>query len=180
MQKTKESNKMKGFRPPSEEEIRCISRHMQAYYCENGRQTKVIGMVLAVTGMLLMAGGLSSRSLPAIVTGVVFFAVAASAFLSAEKNEKGAARFGGGAFRVLDGSVSRIQMCPELPGISSVEFTSDAGQVYEGWFEVRNEDLKIGTPLLLVYIPGKEMMGGKFLWAFTPFMLTEEGAKKHR
>ena len=75
----------------------------------------MIGMVLAVTGMLLMAGGLSSRSLPAIVTGVVFFAVAASAFLSAEKDEKRGCTFRG---RCVPRPGRFCQQDTDVPGTS--------------------------------------------------------------
>lgn len=46
---------------------------------------------------------------------------------------------------------------------------------------VRKEGLYIGCPAILVYVPKQELCGiSDFTWVFTPFMLTEEGAKKHK
>ena len=181
MMRTVKIDEMTGFRRPSEEERAGVSRHMRYYYNTTTKQTRIIGIILAVLGALLIIGGIAGRNVIGAVLGAAAIAGAVMAFRTLSAYRKETDRFERGDFRVLDGKVSKRELCPDIPGVSSVEFTSLTGQVADGMFEVRQEGLEIGTPLLLVYVSGEERKeGGKFTWAFTPFMLTEEGARKHR
>lgn len=172
---------MSGFRIPTKEETTDVSRHMHAYYRSLKRKTIASGIVLTVMGVLLLIGGISAHNMLGFGLGITAAAGAVCAFYYSLTVMSELLVFEKGEFYVMDGNVSRIEVCPDTPGMSSVEFTSVFGQTADGVFEARQEGLEMGTPILLVYVPKEKVSGLKaFTWVFTPFMLTEEGAKKHR
>ena len=81
-------------------------------------------------------------------------------------------------FRVLDGTVSAIQLNPTTPGAWNVRFTSLYGQTCDRWFLAREEGLEMGSPLLLVTVDW-DAVKKDITRVFTPFMMTEEGSRKH-
>ncbi len=177
----KRINEATGFRSPTQSEINGVSKHMKAYYQANSKISEIAGIILATLGLLLINGSGDGNSFLTLILGGGSLAGAVMALYNTFTNKQKAVRFEKGEFYVLEGTVTNIQMAPEMPGVSSVEFTSNWGQTLDGRFEVRHEELQIGTPLLLVYIPKKEgKITGDFQWAFTPFMLTEEGIRRHR
>lgn len=79
-------------------------------------------------------------------------------------------------YRVMDGTVESVQANPDTPGVCNVRFVSVNGQGFSHWRKVRQENVEVGSPLLLLTVePGTTK--GQIVWAFTPFMLTEEGSK---
>ena len=174
-------DRITGFRSPTQSEINSVSKYMKAYYRTNSKISGIAGIILATLGLLLVNGSRGGNSFLPLILGGCSLAGAFMALYNTFTNRKEAARFAKGEFHVLDGKVTDIQMTPEIPGVNIVKFTSNRGQTLDGWFEVRREGLRIGTPLLLVYIPKEEeRKTGDFQWAFTPFMLTEEGIRRHR
>lgn len=81
-------------------------------------------------------------------------------------------------FRVLDGSVHKIQVNNSTPGACNVLFISSYGQECKRWFLAREEGLETGSPLLLV-TADKNAVKKDVTWTFTPFMMSEEGSKLH-
>jgi hypothetical protein len=79
-------------------------------------------------------------------------------------------------YRVMDGTVKRIQANPDTPGVCNVWFISSCGQECAHWRKVRQENVEMGSPLLLLSVDSG-MTKRQIVWAFTPFMLTEEGSR---
>ena len=79
-------------------------------------------------------------------------------------------------YGVLDGSVCE-RAVHETPGTELVKFVSQYGEKLDKTYIVNSRGLENGTRLLLVYVGSDQMKGG-FSYAFTSYMLTEEGIRK--
>ena len=76
----------------------------------------------------------------------------------------------------MDGSVCE-RAVHETPGTELVKFVSQYGEKLDKTYIVNSRGLENGTRLLLVYVGSDQMKGG-FSYAFTSYMLTEEGIRK--
>ena len=152
---------------------------MRARYSFLDTVFKAVGAAMVLIGMTVLTGGIIERTAVGVLVGLAFAAAGAITIGQVPKNRKQLSLFEEGRFHVIDGSITDRRVS-DSPGCSSTEFTSVSGQTYGGLFDVRKEGLYIGCPAILVYIPRQEFGGtGNFNRVFTPFMLTEEGAKKH-
>lgn len=171
---------MSGKRPPTKQEISDVSRHMRAHYRMLDMIYKGSTIFLFLVGGVVFTGGMVEKEPAMWIPGIALFAVSIYIAGMVPKSRKECAVFENGRFYVIDGTITSRRVS-DMPGSSDVEFTSRDGQTFNGRFEVRKEGLYIGCPAILVYVPKQELCGiGDFTWVFTPFMLTEEGAKKHK
>ena len=83
--------------------------------------------------------------------------------------------YSAGDFFVCDGYVSKIESTEEIVECKNIMFTSNSGNITLGWYRVREEKLKLKTPLILVYPNPKYK--DKRSYVFTDFMLTQHGIK---
>ena len=175
-----------GIRVPTQEEIARIGRYMRCYYQDNDRLTRILMPAFLVLGLLLVCGVLlgvakaTSQRLAFLLLGLILLGVGISGMVHLRTLEARIRPFEQGAFHVVNGSVGEISPNLRYPGIQNVRFVSAGGIALDGYYEARQEELQLGTPLLLVFIKKDEWRFGDFQWVFTPFMLTEEGIKKHR
>ena len=84
--------------------------------------------------------------------------------------------FQNGQFQILEGNVAEIFANMEYPGCCNVRFQSAKGETLKMLCTVRQEELQVGTPLLLAYADENVVKGG-ISRAFTPYMMTEEGLR---
>lgn len=179
-EKIKNIGAMKEKRPPTKQEISDVSRHMRAHYRMLDMIYKGSTIFMLLMGAVIFTGGVIEKKHAMWITGLILLAVSILITRMIPKSRKECAVFENGRFYVIDGTITSRRVS-DMPGSSDVEFTSRDGQTFDGRFEVRKEGLYIGCPAILVYVPKQELCGiSDFTWVFTPFMLTEEGAKKHK
>ncbi|MCC8029664.1 MAG: hypothetical protein LIO75_07720 [Lachnospiraceae bacterium] len=161
-----------GMRNPTAEETGKIARYYQFLYKKRILLCKRLSTIFIVLGLLCLFG-YTAGGWVSVVVGIVFFLLA---FLMVRgKNEAKSliCIFEQGRFRVFSGSVYEISRNADFPDMHNVKFRADAGWETDSWSAVRSRDLRIGTPLLLVYVD-RQTARHEIRQMFTPFMLTEE------
>ena len=177
------ASELTGLRFPTEEEKAAVAEAVSAGLSANIRLTKAMGILLPAVGLLLAAGAVSGTVQGTAARAVLFIlavigiAAGLSAFAHVRRMRAQIGAFCDGQFRVADGRVGRIEVNPEMPGISNASFVTGRDEELAGLYRVRQEGLEEGTPLLLVRW---EERGREETRAFTPFMLTGEGIRRHR
>ena len=164
-----------GFRVPNESEKKAVNHYFQKLLAKRIKFCKRFNIVLCAIGVLNVAF-YESAGILVIVLALIAFGMAFLSTQTQKGNQKKMQVFAQGNFRVLDGMVSEISVNPDSPGFSNVRFQSKYGEIFKTWCAVRQEELQIGTPLILVYVDDKTIKGG-ICSAFSPYMLTEEGSK---
>ena len=175
MMNGKKIEEMSGFRAPSEYERKAVSHYFQKWFQKRIKFCKRCSSVLCAIGVLNVAF-YESAGILAIILALIAFGMAFICIWTKKENQEKIQVFAQGHFQILDGMVSEISVNPDSPGFSNVRFQSKYGEVLSIWCAVRQEELQIGTPLILAYVDDKTVKGGIFR-AFSPYMLTEEGLK---
>ena len=118
----------------------------------------------------------SVRGFLSLVIGLIAFILAFGTLRTKKKYLNNIQVFQNGQFQVLEGNVAEIFANMEYPGCCNVRFQSAKGEILKMLCTVRQEELQVGTPLLLAYADENVVKGG-ISRAFTPYMMTEEGSR---
>lgn len=173
MMNMKKIEELTGFRNPNDQEKDRISRYFQNVFQKNIKTCQTASAVLCVVGVLCMTS-YDSMGIMSIIIGLLAFAAAFSAIWTKKGNQQKIEIFKNGRFQVLEGKVMESSMHPDYPGVFNIRFQSWKGENAVGWYRVRQEELQIGTPLLLVYVD-KSVINREICRTFTPYMLSDEG-----
>lgn len=118
-----------------------------------------LSIIFCVIGIFCVSA-CSVRGFLSLVIGLIAFILAFGTFRTKKKYLNNIQVFQNGQFQVLEGNVTEIFANMEYPGCCNV----------------RQEELQVGTPLLLAYADENVVKGG-ISRAFTPYMMTEEGLR---
>ncbi len=179
--KTTKNNNFETYRLPTSEETNKIYKWVSEYNSSKIKKNKILSTVLSVVG-LVFVGSIGVNSIETTIVGLIlclicFFLV----FLCIKEKNKCIdenAGFLSGEFLVLDGTVSKIETNIDTPGCINIWFQSKDRQFNDGFYRVRQENIEIGSPLILTF-PNSERTKRFSPIAFTNFMLTDEGIALH-
>ncbi len=166
------------FRMPTDEEKKRISNAIKAH---NRKAIKGNNFMASVFGVFAGFGILSidfsdiKNSFFSLIMAIVGI-LCVVMFVGFAKTSKAESQiYEKGAFKVIDGYVSEKAPNTEKVGYVNVWFKSNSYS--NGWYQVRVEDVEVGTRLILAK---PDIQIGKKLvcHVYTPFMLTDEGIKK--
>ena len=175
MTKIKKIEDLKGFRRPTEKESNAITEFFIAYFQRSIKWCKRLSSVASVAGVVFMAS-YASMGILAIIIGLLLFGVTFWTIWQKKSYQEKIRVFQRKNYGVLDGSVCE-RAVHETPGTELVKFVSKYGEKLDKTYIVNSRGLENGTRLLLVYV-GPDQMKGGFSYAFTAYMLTEEGIRK--
>lgn len=167
------------FRKPTEVEIKyisdAISNSNKKHIKRNGMMATIFGVLSGFAILSIDYSNLSESvfSFFLLVVSVICVLMFTS-FKKTAKTECGI--YNKGLFKVIDGVISKTSPNLETNGCVDVWFDSDTYS--NGWYKVRLEKVEIGTPVIFVR-PDVQLTKRIQCYVFTPFMLTEEGAKLH-
>lgn len=163
-------------RNPTNKEIEQISKYVCIYFSKRARFALPFAVILAVIGLISASSIISGISTTSVLTAVIgLCCVAVSAKMISDKKHFTAVTktFASGNFLVIDGRVTKIESNPDMAGCANVRFASHNGTESKNWYRVRKEHLAVGIPLIVtVYYDSRQK---PFEFAFTEYMLTEEG-----
>ena len=171
----KKIEELTGFRRPDTHEKEWIGRYFEKIFQGNIKVYKGLSSILCVAGIFSMSA-YSVGGIVALAIGIAAFALAFGTIWKKKGYQENIRALKNGQFQVLEGNVAEIFENMEYPGCCNVRFQSSRGETLKMLCTVRQEELQIGTPLLLAYADESVIKGG-ISRAFTPYMLTEEGMK---
>lgn len=166
---------LKGFREPTEKEGNAIEEFFTAYFQRAIKTCRRLSSITSALGIIFMAL-YATTGILSIIVGLLLFVATFWTIWKKKGFQENIGVFKRKNYRVLDGSVYERSV-HETPGTELVKFVSQYGEKLKETHIVNSRDLEIGTRLLLVYV-GPDQMKGGFSYAFTPYMLTEEGMRK--
>jgi hypothetical protein len=174
MQMQMENEAIMGLRRPTARECERVTQHIQTEYASKIRFRGRIASALCVAGLVFMGGA----GLAGIFVGIVCFVAAFFSVYGKNQLKRIIKNFETGNFYVLDAVVLEITANPDNPGISNVRCGDRNGNQIPGLFRARQEGLAVGANIL--YVRGIfEGEKHPLERVFTPYMLTDEGIKKH-
>ena len=169
------------LRKPSSREIEQITKYIKKYSESKIKICKRMSTVFTVVGLLLMGAigsGVNSASIFSIILGcicflLVFKFIKSKTICVAEINA-----YSAGDFMIADGKVDKIEVNIDTPGYCNVWFVSNDEAINDGWFRIRQENVSIGSSMILT-VKNNNKNNGTSVFAFTDFMLTDEGTNLH-
>ena len=167
------------YRTPTDYEKERIAAYFRAYYASSIKCGKVMSRVLTVVGLLMMGSiGLDTNKTTgvSIAVGLLCFFLVYKFVRSKNRCIAENQAFAAGRFSVADGVVTKIETNLDTPGCCNICFLSDDGEISGGWLRVREENVAIGSHILLMRPEDKCSFP---VFAFSDFMLTDEGIKLH-
>lgn len=166
-----------GLRLPTQAEAEGIAAFTGAYYASRIRLGRGLSSVLSVLGaafcFMYEQAGIAMLVFALICFALVFVVVYDKRSLS----EK-AAVYAQRRYLVLDGVVSRLQGSPELGGVCNAWVVTRHGQALPRMFRVLKNHAGSTMPVIVACAPDHHGIN-RAVWAFTPYMLTAEGARNH-
>ena len=171
----KKINELTGFRDPNACEKEFIGQYFEKIFQHQIKTCKGLRIILCVIGIFCVSA-CSVRGFLALVIGIIAFILAFGTFRTKKEYLNNIQVFKNGQFQVLEGNVTEIFANMEYPGCCNVCFQSAKGETLKTLCTVRQEELQVGTPLLLAYADESVVKGG-ISRAFTPYMMTEEELK---
>ncbi len=168
---------LRGLRPPTKREAEAIAAFVDAYYTSKIRVSKRWSSIFSVVGVAFLVAYAQSPWLAVIMSALAFlltFVLLHDKSVLRCRNEA----FAEQRYLVVEGTVNKIQGNPELIEVSNVWVTSRSGQSPKRGFRVLSRDVEAGSPILIAYAQGETPRKDN-VWAFTPYMLTEQGAQEH-
>lgn len=166
---------LKGFREPTEKESKAIAEFFTAYFQRSIKRCKRVSSVTSVLGVIFMTS-YERAGISGIIAGLLMFGITFWVIWSKKGFQENIGVFKRKNYYVLDGSVYEKSV-HETPGRELVKFVSQYGEKLKETYVVNSRGFEIGTRLLLVYVAPDQIKGG-FSYAFTAYMLTEEGIRK--
>jgi hypothetical protein len=169
-----ENKEFAGLRRPTAYECERITKHIQAEYGSYLRFRVIFALILGVLGLLLMIGGGTAG----LITGILCLISAGYAVYGRKRLNNIIKTYETGNFSVLDAKVDGIIANPDQPGAYSIKCSDKTGNQIPGLFKARKEDLSVGQDIIYVkcVVDGEK---NPLERVFTPYMLTDEGIKKH-
>lgn len=171
----------KSFRNPSQTETAKVSEWIYQYSSSNIKIGKIMSIILTVIGIVFIISAVSGTTGDRIafyILGCSCFALT-YLFVRTRKNHIDINQgYKNGEFIICDGVVSKTETNMDSPGCINIWFQSKDQQFNDGWYRVRQENIEIGSPLILT-IPNSERTKRFSPIAFTNFMLTDEGIALH-
>lgn len=174
-------NNFSTVRKPTLEEISRISKYVQKYNLSQIKISKALSTVFTVVGLFLTGSigfNAGEPTIVALILGLLCFALVFIFIRSKNKCVNENIGFLSGEFFVIDGIVSKIQTNADNPGCVNVYFLSNDKEINNGWYRARQENIEIGSDLLLV-IPNSKRTERFSKHVFSNFMLTDDGIKLH-
>jgi hypothetical protein len=172
-----ENEALVGLRRPTARECERITQHIRTEYSSKIRFRGRVGSALCIAGLIFMCST-TADCLTGIFLGIVCFVAAFFSVYGKNRLKRIIKNFEAGNFRVLDAVVLEITANPSTPGVSNVRCGDRNGHQIPGLFRARQEDLAVGANIL--YVCGTfEGEKRPMERVFTPYMLTDEGIKKH-
>ncbi len=162
-----------GMREPTEEEIEKIVRYYEHLYSKKMRSANWIGLACVVLCVICLIS-YKDGDVATLVIAALFVLLAAFMLLGKGGVMPLLRALNAGRFQVCPGTVGKITPNKETPGVKNVTFRTIGGKEAEGVYRARAEQLRTGSPLLLVYAE-RRAAHHEINRVFTPFMLTEKG-----
>ena len=152
MSRTKEPDFSK-FREPTNEEIEKVSKWMGKHHNQIVQTGKILSFISAAMFLILIIG-ISVKSVNVIPTSVIaiFFLLASLLSIKNIINANSELEnWRKGNFLVIDGNASKIENSADMPGYDNVWFVSNDELYQNGPFLARQEELHVGSKLIVVY-----------------------------
>lgn len=165
---------MIGYRHPRSSEIYAASIRAEIKYSRHRRNETVYCVILLILGCMAMTG-IPKNGILSTMISIILFRLFGTCLRERTLCNKKIAQIAAGEFLVLDGWVDDIQTNFRRPGTVIIRFQSTFGQTAAQYLPVRRENVTEGTPVILVV---SDQVKGGIRWAFTPYMLTEEGCRQ--
>ena len=166
-------------RKPTMQEINQISKWIYQYNFSNVKIGEIMSVISTIVGSIFIVSAILNTSSLKILFYIlgVFCYVTLYLFSSFKKKCLNINReYKNGEFLLVDGIVTKIETNIDIPGYVNIIFLSNDKKINSGWYRVRQENIKFGSPLLLV-IPDPKRTKKFFPIVFSDFMLSEEGIK---
>lgn len=171
----KKINELTGFRDPNACEKEFIGQYFEKVFQHQMKTCMGLSIIFCVIGIFCVSA-CSVRGFLSLVIGLIAFILAFGTLRTKKKYLNNIQVFQNGQFQVLEGNVTEIFANMEYPGCCNVRFQSAKGEILKMLCTVRQEELQVGTPLLLAYADENVVKGG-ISRAFTPYMMTKEGSR---
>ncbi len=178
---------LQGYHNPTDQQHEGISRYCAAYFAKNIRVCRIFAIAMLVVGVLLLLSPftqdnfasqtISTETIFTIVVALVILALSIYFFVSVKKTKNCLALVQTREYKVLEGTVCKTSISDFLEAINVMFQSNQDLSILQRWIKVRDKDVYIGSPLLLVWIEAKDQ--AEYIYLFTPYMLTEKGAKHH-
>lgn len=168
-------------RIPTSEEIGQISKWIKEYNSSKIKTNKMLSTALTIIGLILVGSigvNMDGPTIFGLFSGLICFLLVFLCIRAKNKYLNENAGFLSGEFLVIDGTVSKMETNIDTPGCINIWFLSKDQQFNDGWYRVRQENIEIGSPLILI-IPNSERTKKFSSIAFSEFMLTDDGIRLH-
>lgn len=165
------------FRKPTEKEIKQISNNFVYKRKSTLKICRISSCVCFVLAIFMFSGVLFkvTNTIMGTILGFVFMVISLSLLNTKRKLDKEVCAWTKGDFVVTDGLITKVVNNSDLPGWFNV-LIIDNESIQCGWHTVRQEGVNMGTKVLLAHPISQEKIRAN-TYAFTEFMLTDEGTK---
>lgn len=180
MRKTSDFNSG-AARKPSAHEVEQISKYVREYSSSKIKISKRMSSILTVVGLVLVGaigGGVNKASLFSAILGCLCFLLVFKFIQSKNGCIAEINAYSTGAFAVIDGRICKMEVNADTPGFCNAWFVSNDEAINDGWFQIRQEDVSIGSPMMLAVANNRRDTKNS-VFAFSEFMLTDEGIRLH-
>ena len=161
----------KEFRYPTPKEKESIFKYYELKNKDQLKFGKIATLILLSFVILLSFGCIIKFSISGLVVDIIFVALFFVFLIYYLKVKQEKVK----KCLVLDCEVYKIETNPDLPSLYNIRIKDSDGNVYKDFFRARQEDLKIGSKIILVCI---EFSNRKSEFkVFTNFMLSDDGLK---
>lgn len=161
----------KEFRYPTQKEKESIFKYYELKNEDQLKFGKIATLILLPFVILLSFGCIIKFSISLLVVDIIFVALFLAFLVDYRKVKQEKVS----KCSVLDCEVYKIETNPDLLGLYNIRIKDSDGNIYKDFFRARQEDLKIGSKIILVCI---EFSNRKSEFkVFTNFMLSDDGLK---
>ena len=161
----------KEFRYPTQKEKESIFKYYELKNKDQLKFCKIATLILLSFVILLSFGCIIKFSISGLVVDIIFvvlFLIFLIYYLKVKQEKVNKCS-------VLDCEVYKIETNSDLPSLYNIRIKDSDGNIYKDFFRARQEDLKIGSKIILVCI---EFSNRKSEFkVFTNFMVSNDGLK---
>lgn len=176
--KTTKMDKASLFRKPTIQETEIIVKYIRRYNASKIKICKFLSVVFTVIGLTLMGSigiDIGETTIVTVFLGLICFLLVFLLTKYKNKCSNETDGFVAGEFLFMNGTVSKIETNIDTPGCINVFFTSTGCDEFDGWYRIRQENVEVGSKLLLL-VPNSDRTNGFSPHVFSEFMFTDEGS----
>ena len=163
---------MSKSRMPNSCELEQISKIMKKESQKMNRITIFMLVVFSLGVILFFSSLMVNKEIIYLILEIFCLVGVISTALKRKKIAKITKAYTDGDFFICDGYASKIEATEEIVGCRNVMFTPNNGEDLSlGWYRVREENLCLKSPLLLVYLHPKYKDNRSYV--YTDFMLSQ-------